>query len=397
MNFLVHFRSPFLLALLLATSAVTSLAREGHAATADAQIAVSVAQDEQGRLWLARVVDGRVYISVAPRAGEDFSTAVAVNAEAENIRAEGQSRPHLAVHGDVVAVLWSQALPVRFAGHIRFARSTDGGKHFSAPVTVNDDRAEIGHSFGALAMHSDGRLALAWLDARDAAAARAAGREPVGSSLYYVLSDDGGATFSANTKLAGGTCQCCRIGLAFAPDGVAVAFWRHIFGSDTRDFALATLTPASKIVRASKDDWHINGCPHHGGDIAIDSKGRRHLVWFTGSEKNPGLFYRRVDGKRMSKPLPFGNRDAQAGHPAVFARGDTVHIAWREFSDDKYQIMGMHSVDGGTHWSVARTLAIATGNTDLPLFVANARTPLLFWNTAEDGLKLIDAGNPELP
>lgn len=359
------------------------MAMPAHGST----IAVSVAADAQGALWLARVADGRVLVSRSTDGGAHFAGETAVNAVPENIRAENQNRPKIAVHGDNVAVLWAQALPKRFAGHVRFARSTDGGRSFSAPVTVNSDTAEIGHSFGALAMHADGRLAIAWLDGRDNAAA--APGTWTGSSLYYVLSGDGGATFTENRRLAAHTCQCCRVGLAFAPDGVAVAFWRHVFGTDTRDFAMARLAPESPVVRASEDGWHIDGCPHHGGDIAIDDRGRRHLAWFTGGGKQPGLYYRRIDGKRMTRPMPFGDADAQAGHPAVFARGDDVWLAWREFADDAYRVQSMHSRDGGKHWQPARTLATTRGNSDLPLFVANARAPLLYWNTVDDGLRIL--------
>lgn len=358
--------------------------------TQSAALAVSLAADAEGRLWRARVADGRVLVSHSVDGGVTFIDEVAVNADAENVRAEGQSRPQLAVHGEHVAVLWSQALEKRFAGHVRFARSTDAGRTFLAPVTVNDDRQDIGHAFGALAMGDDGRLAIAWLDARDSAAAKAAGNTWNGSSLYYVLSTDHGASFTPNTRLAAHTCQCCRIALDVAPDGTPVAFWRHVFGADTRDFAMASLLPGSTLVRASEDGWHLDGCPHHGGAMAIDARGRRHLAWFTGGGKAPGLYYRRVDGTRMTRPVPFGNADAQAGHPALYARNDDVWLAWREYSNDAFLLRVMHSRDGGTRWSAPRTLATRTGNTDLPLFVAGARAPLLHWNSADAGLALFN-------
>jgi hypothetical protein len=353
-------------------------------------IAVSLAADAQGALWLARVLNGQVVVSRSSDGGKTFGNDNIVNNEPENVRAENQNRPKIAVHGKTVVVLWTQALETRFAGNVRFARSADGGLTFSVPQTINADHNDIGHGFSALAMNPDGKLAIAWIDARDSAAAKIAGRRFIGSSIYYTLSGDAGNTFSENQRLAANSCQCCRLGLAFAPDGVAVALWRHVFGKDTRDFATARLAVGSTVVRASEDNWHIDGCPHHGGDIAIDERGRQHLVWFTGSAEKPGLFYRRVDGKRLRRPLPFGNNAAQAGHPAVFAHGEQVHIAWREFSNDAYQLLSMHSDDGGQQWSIPRQLAASTGNTDLPLFVQGATHPLLFWNTQDAGLRIID-------
>ena len=355
-----------------------------------AGMGVSLATDEAGVLWLARVRDGHVWVSRAAEAGQHFSEGVRVNRLPEAILADEQNRPRIAARGGVVAVVWSEALPKVFAGNIRFARSVDGGRTFSEPLTVNDDRAEIGHSFGTLAMDAQGRLALAWIDARDRAAAERAGRKHTGSGIYYALSSDGGAHFSPNRKLADHSCECCRIGLALGPDGVATALWRHVFEGGQRDFALATLEPKSVLLRASEDGWEINACPHHGGDLAIDGEGGRHLVWFTGSARQPGLFYRRADGERMTPPRGFGDAAAQAGHPTVFARGRSVHLAWREFDGKAYRLITMASADRGDSWSAARVVATADGAADLPLFVAGARRPLLAWNSAAAGVRVFD-------
>jgi hypothetical protein len=377
-----------LLGLAGASTAIAADAPAAPMPAHNAGIAVSVASDARGDLWLARAEHGHVLVGRIDANGQPLGEPARVNAEVENVRADGQNRPKLAVHGDTVAVLWAQSLSKRFSGNVRFARSTDGGKTFAGPVTVNSDREEIGHSFGALASDGNGRLAIAWLDARDGAAAKARGEEWNGSSLYYVLSDDMGATFTENRRLATHTCQCCRVALAWGADA-PVALWRHIFGSNTRDFAIATLDAGAQVHRASKDGWRIDGCPHHGGDIAIDAQGRHHLVWFTGSPTRPGLYYRHVDGRRMGKPMHFGDNAAQAGHPAVFAREGEVHIVWREFAADRFRLMHLHSADRGKNWAAPRELASAGGNTDLPLFVTGTPRALLHWQT-DDGLRLID-------
>lgn len=350
---------------------------------------VAVAADEAGVLWLARMEKGRVRVSRSDDGGRSFSGDVPVNAQPEAILADGQNRPKIVAGGGVVAVVWAQALPKLHSGHVRFARSLDGGKTFSTPLTLNDNRDEIGHSFGTLALDARGRLAVAWLDGRERAAATKAGKAYRGSSVQYVLSEDRGETFTPNRKLADHSCECCRIGLAFAPDGVAHAQWRHVFGDNIRDFALAPLAAGGELLRASEDGWQIAACPHHGGDLAIDEAGRRHLVWFTGSAKGPGLYYRFADGARLSAPLAFGNPDAQAGHPAVFARDGRVHLAWREFDGRQYRVMTQHSTDRGERWSPPREVAIAANAADLPLFVAGAGKPLLAW-FADGSVRLFD-------
>ncbi len=114
-------------------------------------LAVAVAFDDAGRLWLARVESGQLKVAQSEDNGRHFTWPVTVNALPETIAAEGESRPQIAVAADgTVHVLWNIALAKPYTGHVRYSRSTDGGRSFSAPVTVNDDRAEISHRFPAL-------------------------------------------------------------------------------------------------------------------------------------------------------------------------------------------------------------------------------------------------------
>lgn len=354
---------------------------------------VSLAADEAGGLWLIRMHSGHVWVSRSDDGGQRFSSEVKVNPVAEAILAEGQNRPKIAVRRGVVVVSWAQALPKVFAGHIRFSRSTDGGQSFSAPVTLNDNREEIGHGFSALSISDKGQVAVIWLDGRERSAAVRAGKKYIGSAVYYAISDDGGARFAANVKLADNSCECCRIAIAVDVDGIPVAQWRHVFGANVRDFAIARLETGAKIVRASEDGWEIDACPHHGGDIAIDEKGRRHLVWFTGSQKSPGLFYRYADAQGMSVPIPFGDLDAQAGNPAVFSGSGRVFLAWREFDGKAYRLMMRRSDDAGINWGAPRVIASTAGAADLPLFVSGAKTPLLGWSSLDEGVRVFDLGN----
>jgi hypothetical protein len=344
------------------------------------RLAVAATFDATGRLWLARVVGQQLLVSHSDDTGQTFSPAVAVNRENELISADGEARPQIAAVGRRVYVSWTQALPQPFAGHIRFAVSEDGGQSFAEPLTVNDDSRPITHRFNAMLADAGG-VTLAWIDKRDGAGNPAY----TGAAIYTARSTDGGRSFAANRKLADHSCECCRIGLAADADGTPLVFWRHVFGANVRDFALARL--GQPLQRVSEDGWEIDACPHHGGSIAVDAMAGRHLVWFTGAEKSPGLHYRRIDGERMTPPLPFGNLDAQAGHPAIVADGARIHIVWREFDGRQTQIRSMSSPDRGDHWSAPITLAQTSGPADDPLLARAPDAIWLLWNTVEEGLQ----------
>ena len=355
-------------------------------------LAVGVAADASGRLWRARVENGRVLVSRSDDAGKSFTPAVAVNREPERIAADGENRPKLAFgkNGEIY-VSWTQSLDLPFSGHVRFSRSLDHGRSFSAPLTVNDNADIISHRFDSLLVDGRGRVWLTWLDKRDASAARQRGEAYTGAALYYAVSDDQGASFAPNRRLAGHSCECCRIALARDTDGMPVVFWRHVFGRNIRDHALARLDNPTALTRVSHEQWAVDACPHHGPALSISADGVVHLTWYSGAEKQHGLFYAfsRDRGQTFSAPLAFGNPDAQAGHPQVLALGTRVSLVWKEFDGKQTVIRAQQSRDGGRTFAKPVTLAASASASDHPLLVSDGARVLLSWNSVAEGHRLV--------
>jgi len=355
-------------------------------------LAVGVAADTSGRLWRARVENGQVLVSSSDDAGRTFTPAVAVNREPERIAADGENRPKLAFgkNGEIY-VSWTQSLDLPFSGHVRFSRSLDHGRSFSAPLTVNDNADIISHRFDSLLVDGRDRVWLTWLDKRDASAARQRGEAYTGAALYYAVSDDRGASFAPNRRLAEHSCECCRIALARDTDGMPVVFWRHVFGRNIRDHALARLDSPTALTRVSHEQWAVDACPHHGPALSISADGVAHFTWYSGAEKQHGLFYAfsRDRGQTFSAPLAFGNPDAQAGHPQVLALGTRVALVWKEFDGKQTVIRAQQSRDGGHTFAKPVTLASSASASDHPLLVSNGTRVLLSWNSVAEGHRLV--------
>ncbi|WP_296754223.1 sialidase family protein, partial [Thiobacillus sp.] len=132
----------WLLAATLATQPVAAMEHrhEAKPQAAKPTLAVGATLDGNGRVWLARVENQQLWVSSSSDGGQHFSRPVAVSSAPEDIAANAENRPKIAVAQDGTVLLsWSQSLPKRFTGNVRFARSTDGGRSFSAPITLNDD------------------------------------------------------------------------------------------------------------------------------------------------------------------------------------------------------------------------------------------------------------------
>jgi len=355
-------------------------------------LAMSVAFDGQGRLWRASVKDRYVRVDFSDDTGKTFSSSVQVNLQAEAVGADGDSRPKIALgkRGEVY-VSWTMLLDKPYTGNVRFSRSLDGGKTFSAPLTVNDNLEVIGHRFDALTVGDDGAIYLAWLDKRDLNSAKSRGEKYGGSALYYAVSKNNGESFAANVKLADHSCDCCRIALAAPGKGAPVAFWRHDFEDNIRDHALARLDGKSSMRRVTHDEWKIEACPHHGPAMSIASDNIYHLAWFDNGPKAHGLFYAqsRDEGLSFSAALHFGDDTHNAAHPDVLSLGQEVFLVWKEFDGEVSSVQMKRSHDGGVSWSQARSVALTHDASDHPQLVARAGQMWLSWNSKQEGYRLI--------
>jgi hypothetical protein len=380
-----------LMIVLLCLLSPALLAHDGMLMPKGPELGASAAFDSHGRVWLVDAADGHVRLRHSDDDGHTLSAPVEVNATAERIYAEGENRPKLAFGPhDEIYVSWSQPRAAPWTGFVRFARSLDGGEHFSEPLTVHHDRAEITHRFDALAVDGHGRIVIAWIDKRDVIAATAAGKSYLGAAVYYSWSDDGGASFVPERKLIDQSCECCRIALARTADGEVAAFFRSIYGDNIRDHAYAVLhadARPSHATRATFSDWQIAGCPHHGPGLAIGSDGVRHAVWYEAKDK-PTIHYGQLDPGHLPKhPLVLAG--AGASHADVAVYGRTVWVAWNQVGVNGYTLMLRRSTDNGAHFDAAREVARSSGAVASPQLLLKQGNAFVAWNTAA-GFRLIE-------
>jgi hypothetical protein len=374
-------------------------AHEGHGTAGAAkrpELGTSAAVDKEGRVWVAtkEVIEGGEYV-VLRRSGDlgkTWSKPMKAMPTPEPVAAGGEERPKIAFgsKGEVY-VTYTKPIAKPHVGEIRFTRSLDGGRTFSSPVTVHANREVIAHAFGSMIVDRAGTIYVAWIDGRGAAHAKARGEPYRASAIYYAVSDDGGATFKGDYRIADHTCECCRISLALNPQGNPVAMWRHVFEPNVRDHALAELAPDGKtgpITRVTFDDWRIDACPHHGPSLAYAPDGTRHQVWFNGREGDTsGVLYAPASPAQESiKPVVLGG--AQASHADVAVQDRQVAMVWKQFDGRATAVMAKVSNDGGATWK-SRELARTSGDSDKPFLINSPAGILLVWRTRDEGVRVI--------
>lgn len=354
------------------------------------ELGASAAIDGKGRLWVVDARDGHVRLRHSDDFGRTLSEPLAVNSKAEPIYAEGENRPKIAFgkHNEIY-VSWSQPRAKPWTGFVRFARSTDGGAHFSEPLTVHKDRAEITHRFDAMMVDVKGHIVMAWIDKRDVEAASAAGKPYLGAAIYTSVSADDGLSFAPERKLIDQSCECCRIAMAPTPDGKVGAFFRAIYGDNIRDHAYAELGGDGNNTapqRATFSEWQIAGCPHHGPGLAIDNHGVRHAVWYEAKDQ-PTIWYGQLQpGKAPVHALVMAH--AGASHADVATHDQHVWVVWNQVNAKGYALMLRESRDGGLHFEEAREIANTAQAAAAPQLLLWQGRAFVAWNT-QPGFLLI--------
>jgi len=362
------------------------------------QLATGAAYAPDGRLWVVGLdAEQRLFVrstaAAQAKGAVAWSNPVVLDTGGDAISADGENRPKLAFGPNgAVVISYTQPLAKPYTGMIRMLRSSDGGQSFSAPFTVHADRQVITHRFESIAFDPKGHLHTLWIDKRDMELAPKTGKKSAytGAAVYRNVSTDGGRTFGPDIKLADHSCECCRIALTPGPDGVMRALWRHVFDEHVRDHAFASLAsaPATEVVRASFDDWHIDACPHHGPGLALATDEGYHAVWF-GIRKEGGRDVAAVRYARLSpdgspraetvRPLP----DEGAEHADVVAWGERVAIVWRSLEGRQSVLKAWQSNDGGRTFTM-QVLSRASGDNDHPRLVQQGPRMSVVWRNAQE-------------
>lgn len=368
---------------------------------------VAVTDDGSVLAWVD-ASDALKRLVVQPASGAPVTVAEG------DIGSHSQAGPQLVRAGGalVLAYVVNQAVEGRRfpASELRVARSADGGRTWSAGVRPHPaPPLPTGHTFHSLAATDDGRVVLAWLDGTAKDLARAAERADaapparfvqhgahaesgppdgadalgahdagthgamphadgeVGTELLAATSADGGATWSAPTRIAAGTCECCRTSLAVRGDTV-VAVWRHLFPGGERDMAIARSADGGATwtapARVWADGWALDGCPHAGPAVALAGDGAVHVAWPTGAPGRAGLWHAVSTDGGATFAAPTALAVPAVGLGQVRAATDASGRAWLAFEDgDGVRLLAAGSADTLRVDGEAAALAAAAGPT----------------------------------
>ena len=347
----------------------------GHApATAPATQARSHSHKAYNNLFFARSTDG----------GQTFSKPLRLNNKDGELWGFATSRPRIAVgKSGVIHVFYHgnrrEASAARQAIDARYTRSTDGGKTFSTPRTLNrdgqgmdDGELNEAHCFGTMGVAPNGDVYAYWIDTRHMTS------EKDNGAIYSAVSRDEGKTFGREQMLfRNSACPCCQLNVAFTLKGEVILSARNVTADGARDASVAISKDGGKtysnFVAATPNKWMIAACPLKPTALATDKDGRIFAAWFSGGEKSAGSAFAVSEdgGKTFSKPITLHEGASTPDRPQISVAADgAVTVAWDAIVGQVRRVYLRTSTDHGKTFGAVVELDAAPGTANYPAIAA---------------------------
>jgi hypothetical protein len=328
-----------------------------------------------------------LYFSRSADGGSSWTSPVRVNPDAGGVWGFAVSKPRVRVGPTGTIHVFYPAndesaetgLDVVSA---RYTRSTDKGKSFHVPITLNRpatlDRSDLlgeglalTNSFGTMGVAPDGTIITAWQDVKEME------DNSDGADVVVAISTDDGETFATEQMVLPGNevCPCCQLTLEFGGDTVFMGY-RKIY-ADGRDSTVARSKDGGRSFpaegRLDLARWDLDGCPLKPTELAIHGD-KIYTAAYTGGAEPAGLYFSRsVDGGKTFSGAQRVHPDAPySDAPAVTVDNTgTVRIVWHAKVDGpQRRLFTAITQDDGETLSVPAEVATPDGSSAYPVTAA---------------------------
>lgn len=337
----------------------------------------------------------------------DTWTAPQTVAEGTDWFANWADTPGVRPVGDWLFAHWLvRSGPVAYHYSIHAAWSDDGGATWSDPFVLHGEKRPAEHGFLSSVVLDDGALGVAWLDGRhtvseetnrDGKAAHDSHANSGAMSLRWARLEPGATQPTRDLELDDRVCDCCMTTSVREGTDVRILY-RDRTHAEIRDIASARVTPSDHQTegRVAQDNWEISACPVQG-PAAARRDGATDVVWFTGNESLPKVFWATAHGESTSFRDPTrideGTPTGRVGAVAVDA--NRTLLTWIEASNEDRtdgHIMA-RLVDGSDVSAASALTPISTRReSGFPVLARTEAGAWVAWTEATDGARRVRLG-----
>jgi len=255
-----------------------------------------------------------------------------------------------------------------YGGTVYYTTSNDRGATWSKKKQLVTDTTSTSQSFFDIAQLANGELGISWLDNRKLH------KDRQGQTLYFAKTDVSN-TFQGETALEGSVCQCCRTDIEVGKNGNIQIAFRNLITPTEFGFPTNLINQETEIrdmyytlsndngVTFSKstpiyaDNWQVNGCPHTGPSLAINTN-ETGAVWFTDAATNSGIFFKTNTSNNKHLVSKTGR------HPQMVATNGIYYIVYEDYYEIDNKGYTKIMIQEWNASSMLKTIEISTSKTN---------------------------------
>jgi len=242
------------------------------------------------------------------------------------------SSPQFAVSGNDVYVVWQAKTTGKY--QIIFAKSTDGGATFSTPANVSNNTGDS--SYPKIAT-SGNNIYIVW-------------SFTVTNKDYDVLftkSNDRGSTFSIPVNISNNSGDSGLPQMAVSGNNVYVTWENNGLGNFEVFVAKSTDNGNTFAIPVNVSN---NAAPS-GAPQIVASGNNVYVVWMDKTPRNYDIFVAKSNnaGSTFGAPINVSNTAKDSGYPQITMSGNNVYVVWTEtISNKNYDVFFAKSTNGGS-------------------------------------------------
>jgi hypothetical protein len=279
-------------------------------------------------------------------------------------------------------------------GPIATALSSDGGRTWTPGPNPADDNSAAGHAFIDLAATDDGAFHIVWLDGRPTPSESGQSGKPGKGLRYARSTDGGRTWSANLTLDPATCECCWNTIATAPGGRISVLYRdktpRDMAVVHSEDAGRTWGAP----VRVGRFEWATDTCPHVGGALAFDRSTGELTAWaIAWTARGPGnaaggaptnatgayLLASPDAGRTWSAPQQLA-RDPRSWHADLAIHNGTLAATWDAYTDDGPCAFYTVSRDGGVTWSKAVQLNPLDTSATHPRLIATPSGFRAFWS-----------------
>jgi hypothetical protein len=261
--------------------------------------------------------------------------------------------PQIAVDSiPIIHLVWPDYTPGN--PEIFYRRSKDKGSTWTTKQRLT--WTSEGALYAVITADSSGPIYMVW------------GSAPSDNSdLYFKTSTDAGGTWSSGQRFTWTSGYSYAPAIAVdSPDGLQVV-WQDDTPGNSEIYTKKTSDAGATWSTNQRLTW--NSGDSRLPDIAVDSLGHIHVVWYDDTPGNDEIYYKRsTDGGATwstSRNLSLAVGACREPAVAIDPSGD-IHLVWHSVTPGDWEIYYKRSTDGGATWSANQRITWSPGHSYAP-------------------------------